>query len=455
MIFSRMIKNTLFQQLGEIYSYCRILMRETPSRAELDYVTASNCDIFALKGNCIAKIVVDGRPEQEFIVAKNGVKKTIKVLSDKEKKQEIKYININAKNSKRVYNILKEKCDNIMRIYGSEVYNKFRLDEIQNSIAFYYEDCRHLFYNNIIMSALDTVPKPQYLRKDLISQWTTNCISKLASDYHKFKLSGNILTSPLTNILFLKYLCNNSSEKNVIEIYKYILNNYITTNIAPVIFKQLTKNEITSFISYLYDIATDLRNEAQKSSTYQLFQKKLYEALLFYHSVLFLDYYRSDNYIQLDEIKQYTYMSEEIRVLIDISIKPFYRDNIPDFTKSRVLFEALKFRGSNYSQYQSAGKHALHELYQKLYIPNRIKQIGLSLLILNKPNEFNQNELNKLMILIKEIEKETLLYEICGELDYLINLYQFLIEYYILYGYKREAMLYKQKLDSCLLNMSK
>jgi len=413
-----LIKIDTLKKLSELFAIARYIMCESPKKAEIYMHIANNQKQIhkklkeLAKNSYVIKLKINEIEENELIIFNNGIACTVKIIPEWAVNFELVGINITFDiNDNLLYKKINFLYSSFMEEYPGVFESK--IDSVLKNISIYYQKLD--IDINIITNAIMV----QHIITSIdYNDWVNKNIQKFLDDYLNFIIHSDTLQVPFT-LLFFVQISKRQKSLNLNDFEDYVLT-----------FSRDYNASLQTAI-YLQSIGDELKSKAQKQYTFQLFQKTLYEALLFYRCAYFL-YDILNRCGCLDDkerINSGLYMCEEMRVLINISLRPIQRNGIPNFNYSKEFFNWLSAPFlQDGTFYDKANKEQIHDFYLRLYYPSILKNMALGCYDLLK--EGNWKHIRKLELLAEDIETNSKEYLVTGEIDYLLDLYEFIGHYY-------------------------
>ncbi len=225
---------------------------------------------------------------------------------------------------------------------------------------------------------------------------------KLISKYDAMRISGDSAIMPLCIIDFLQHFQNKQLQEN-------FLNTVTTFCRNPQQNFLLNPEASVRTVSSLYHTAAMIKDAAQQEYTLFAFYKDLYEALLFYRSALYLGNLLIQHGISSDDLQHIVYMSEEMRVIIWLSIMPVYRNNTPDFLMPEDIFAWLgvtKDKKQQSSDICPPDLYWIHNNYTSLCYPEIYKNIAIEVFKISRQITTSTKKLKKYICILEEKRDE-------------------------------------------------
>lgn len=273
------------------------------------------------------------------------------------------------------------------------------LSDLVSVIEHYYQDCTVNAEEAIIIADLcNSASTNSNAYSEILFQEKQKLISK----YDGMKIPGDSAIIPLCIIDFLRQFQNKQLQEN--------LPDTITTFIRNPQHNFLLNPEASArTVHTLYHTADLLKNAAQKEYTFFAFYKSLYEALLFYRSALYLGTLLIKHGIDDNELQHIVYMSEEMRVIIWLSIMPIYRSNTPDFLMPEDIFAWLGIITDKKQQSPDIcppNLYWIHNNYSSLCYPEIYKDIAVEVFKISRKISTSTKKLKKYACKLEEKKEE-------------------------------------------------
>lgn len=222
----------------------------------------------------------------------------------------------------------------------------------------------------------------------------------LVSSYDAMKIPGDAAIMPLCIITFLRQFQNKQLEENlpdtIATFVRFPQQNFLRNTQAAVLAAQS-----------LYHIADALKESAQKQYTFFQFYNYLYEALLFYRSALYIGNLLISHGIIDNGLEHLVYMSEEMRVIIWLSILPVYRNKTPLFLMPENIFAWLGVLADIPPQNESAPTpHLIHNFYSSLCYPKIYRDLALEIFKISRKMTVHTRKLEKYIRQMEENQNE-------------------------------------------------
>lgn len=398
----------------EKFRFClnlaRYLMAQNPQLAEYQLQLVKNT--LALgddvkKGNWVITHNI-GNGAKSYIVVTNGQPLTTDTIPEWALNYPQKYVDTDVDaNSKEILDLLQSIISQFEERHQPII---TFLSDLVSGIACYYEnDIVNIEEVIAIADLCDSVSSNSNTYSEVLFQEQQRLISK----YDAMKISGTSAILPLCIIDFMRQFQNKQLSDGLLDTITTFIRN-------PQQNFLLNPEASIRTVHSLYHTADMIKNVAQKEYTFFAFYKNLYEALLFYRGALYLGTLLINHGVENNDLKHVVYMSEEMRVIIWLSIMPVYRNNTPDFLVPEDIFAwlgVIKDKKQQSPNICPPDPHWIHENYVSLCYPEIYKDIALEVFKVSRQVSTSTKKLKKYVSKLEE--KKDVLADEVSVIDFL------------------------------------
>lgn len=218
--------------------------------------------------------------------------------------------------------------------------------------------------------------------------------------FSAMEIAGNVLLLPLCVVTFLQQYKNNQVTNHLSEtVYQFVSNARANFLMNPEVSLRTVKE--------LYRSGDVLKEAALDEYTMFFFHKYLYEALLYYRSAYYLGTLLANHGLHDEELDRIVYMCEEMRVMIELSICPIYRNGTPYFFIPENFFAWLGLVPQEKTDpYMPLNRKQIHNMYVDLQYPKLYKDIALEIFKLSQDDAYGLDKLKRYLESMEERKEE-------------------------------------------------